>query len=143
MPELFRPGMAGKMLCACCRLEEFSVALKPFDESAADRRGKERILAAGLLPSSPAGIAENVNVRRPVGEPLIYASVAETLTLIVFCPTFGRNSIRDLADKRGIEACREGDRLRKNGRKGAGSSSLQRSFGKRSLLPSFLLLSNP
>ena len=92
------------------------VALQSADELHAERSGEEGILAIGLLPASPAWIAEQVDVRRPEREALIAAVAVVAQVLVVLRPPLVRDHRRLARDERGVPGGRHADRLRKHRR---------------------------
>ena len=77
---------------------------------------QERILAIGLLASSPARIAKDVDVGSPEVQALEDVGVAGALGLDVLDPAFDADRGRHGVNAGGIECRREADGLRKLGR---------------------------
>ena len=90
------------------------VALQPFDKCHAHAAGQIRVLAVGFVTASPAGIAKDVDIGTPKGQPFIDAAIPLTLEFVVFGTAFGRNGRRYIAQKGGVEGGRQADRLREH-----------------------------
>ena len=82
------------------------VALQPFDKCHAHAAGQIRVLAVGFVTASPAGIAKDVDIGAPKGQPFIDAAIPLTLEFVVFGAAFGRNGRRYIAQKGGVEGGR-------------------------------------
>ena len=59
-----------------------SISLQSSHHGQSHLRGEERILAVGLLPASPAGVTEDVDVWRPEGEALVTLDITTALGLL-------------------------------------------------------------
>jgi hypothetical protein len=87
-----------------CRVDSsavFVISLKPLDISRSGESGQIRVFAVGLMPSSPPRVAEDIDVRRPEGKPLIDAGSAESAVAVVFGSRFFRNRFADAENGRG------------------------------------------
>ena len=116
MAQSLGTGMDRKMLRAGSSFHIRSVPLKAFYKSGSQFSGKIRIFAVGLMTPSPSGITENIDVRRPEGQPLINISVVMLHIFVVFCSSLGGNNLRHLMKKFRVKAGRKTDRLWKNRR---------------------------
>ena len=111
---VLRPRMHGKMLRTRRRLQEFPFALKPFYVRYGAYGRKIRVLAERLLTSAPAPVAEDIDVRRPEGQTLVYAAVAETYGFVVFRPSLIGDRVTYPPDQSGVERRRKSYRLREH-----------------------------
>ena len=57
---------------------------------------QERVFAVGFVAAAPAGIAENVHVGRPEGEPFVNIPVTLGGIGVVLSPAFGGDDYGDL-----------------------------------------------
>ena len=117
MPELLRSAVNRKMLCACRRLQVFSVALNAPDKTHAKTPGQIRIFPIGFLSTTPATITENIDIRRPQCEALINIIVAFSPAGIELCACFGGDDISDLLHLISVKHCRHCDCLWKHRRR--------------------------
>ncbi len=113
------------MLCARGGFQNLSVSLKPLNIRLAVFGGKERILSIGFVASSPARIAENVDVRCPQRQALVNISVAVLLIGVVFCAGFLGSDLPCLLDKLGREHRRKTYCLRKHSRNSRACKSVK------------------
>ena len=121
MPEALRAGMHGEVLGAGGGLHGFPVALQAPDVGLAQLRGEEGILAVGLVAAAPAGIAEDVDVGRPEGQPLVDVPVAVAGGGVVLGAALGGGHIAQLLHQGGVEGSGHADGLGPHGsRAGAG-----------------------
>ena len=118
MPCRLGTAVYRKMFWRGQRLQIFRViSLQASHVSNAHLRCQERVFAIGFLAASPTRISEDVDVRRPDGQPV--KPVAITLfphPLGIFGPELGGNNIRFFVEQVRIESCSQSDCLRKNGR---------------------------
>ena len=91
------------------------VALDAADEGAAEDTGQERVLAPRLHAAAPARIAEDVDVRTPVGEAGVRIGAPVRKRGGVLRASLVRNRLGHLPDQVGIERRRLSDRLGKHG----------------------------
>ena len=97
-------GVYGEVLAGGHGAEVIQVrALHAADEGAAHAAGQERILAVGLLAAAPAWVAEDVDVRRPEGQPEEDAVIAFALRLVVFRAGFLADGVTHRVDRRGSQ----------------------------------------
>src|SRR5215472_1146022 len=89
------------------------ITLHTSNKSHGHARAQEWILAVGLLSAPPAGIAKDVDVRRPKIETLKDVRVTSAFVLSVFDPALDANRRRHLMNARYVERRRESDRLGK------------------------------
>ena len=102
------------------------VALQAADESDRQLPGEVGILAVGFHATSPAGVAENVDVRRPDRQPFITPMVAAGSTGQVELGTrLGRGHRADLFQKLAVPGRRQPDGLRKHRRVAAAGDAVQ------------------
>ena len=88
------------------------VALHAGDKGHAHARGQERIFAVGLLAAAPAGIAKDVDVRRPEIQALQRCRCAGAHGLHMLDAPFGADGDGHLVNGGGIEGGAEADRAR-------------------------------
>ncbi len=88
---LLRSAVYGVMLGAGGGFHKLAVTLKPLNKCRTHFGGQVRVLAVGLLSSSPAGVTENIDVGRPEGKTLIDAVVTLFFSCVVFCTGFVGN----------------------------------------------------
>ena len=121
MPVVFRAAVHGVMLGRGDALEMLRVvALQAFDERHAHARRQERILAVGLMAAAPARIAEDVDVGRPHGQPLVDGVIAHLIGGMMLDARFLSDNPGDFLEPFRVEAARHADRLREHrGRAGA------------------------
>src|SRR5947199_5946229 len=91
------------------------VALQALDESDAHARRQVRVFAVSLLPASPSRVTEDVDVRRPEGQPLVTPAIALTHELIILRTRLCRDNIGDPLHEISIPSCGETDGLWENG----------------------------
>ncbi|KAF5035068.1 hypothetical protein DSECCO2_589490 [anaerobic digester metagenome] len=89
MPERLRSTVGGKVLDAGGGLENGTTTLQSLDEGHCQALGQIRVLTESFLPASPAGVAKDVDIRRPDGKSLVDVTVAFGFVQVVFCPLFG------------------------------------------------------
>ena len=87
-------------------------SLKTPNEFCAHPGSQIGILSIGLMGSAPAGIADDIDIGRPVGQPLIDPALPLAFVDLMNDPSFFGNDLSDLSDKRRIKGRRQGDRLR-------------------------------
>ena len=96
-------------------LHVFAVALQPGDVRCSHLRGKKWVLAVGFLPTSPARITKNIDIRRPDRQTVIPVAVSFFADpRVVFHPKLRRDHIGFFLQQVGIESCSQADRLGKN-----------------------------
>ena len=91
------------------------VALQALHEGHSQPPRQVRVLAVGLLPPPPARVAEDVDVGRPEGEPLVASALALARELVVLGTALVADHDRHLVDERRVERGRDADRLREDG----------------------------
>src|SRR5205807_4314544 len=101
------------------------IALHPGDESGSHFGGQERVLAISLLATPPAGIPKNVNVRRPEVQPFHDVAVASTHRLVMLGACFSADHNRHVVNERGVESCRQTNRLGKHGSRTSSGYAMQ------------------
>jgi hypothetical protein len=77
--------------------------------------GDIRVFAVRFLAAAPAGIAKDVDIGRPEGEPVIAAGVVVGDGVVVFGTSFGGDGISDAMEKVGVPRGGEADGLWKDG----------------------------
>ena len=105
------------MLGARGDLQVLAIALQSLDEPYAQPAGKIRIFAIGFMPSAPAGITENVDVRAPHGQTLVNVAVAMRRLPVVLCARFGADDACHHFVEVLVENCRQTNRLREHRRR--------------------------
>src|ERR1700678_3040460 len=109
--------MYGEVLrCRDCAEVAWVITLQPTHEIASQRRSEERIFAIGFLSATPARIAEDVDIRRPDGQPEIDTVNPFANRLVVLGAGLRRNDRSDALKQAGIPRGGHPDRLRKEGR---------------------------
>ena len=127
VPQGLRAGVHGKVLGAGRRLEVlFVVALQALDKAHAQARGEIGVLAVGLVAAAPARVAEDVDVRRPEGQPLVDVAVALAHALVVLGAALGGDDGADLLHKVCVEHGGHGDGLREHGGRARARHAVQR-----------------
>ena len=89
----------GEQLAILAHAEVFAViayTLQATYDGKAHPRREIGILAVGLLPAPPSGIAEDIDVGRPEREALVTLDVARTLGLLRFYTSLIADSRKDL-----------------------------------------------
>src|SRR5579862_7789295 len=82
MASHVRPAVNGIMFSRGNRFKKFGViTLHPRGERCSHLSRQERIFSVRLLPASPARIAKDVDVRRPISKPIIIEVVVLALRL--------------------------------------------------------------
>ena len=115
VPQGLGPAVHRVVLGRRDRLQVAGVrALHALDERGADGAGQERVLAVGLLPSPPARVAEDVDVRRPEDEPLVEVALVARDPHVVHGPRFVGDPGGDPQHEVCVPGRGEGDRLRED-----------------------------
>src|SRR5215471_13806577 len=111
--------MDGKMLWCGDGLEVPGiVALKTGHESHADTRGQVWVFAVGFLSTPPAWIPEDVDVRRPDGQPTIPICRSIRVQIgVVLSPELRADGVSHLVDEGCVEGCSQSDGLREDRRR--------------------------
>jgi hypothetical protein len=117
------PGMDREVLGRGDGAGVFGIrSLDPAHEGCGQRPGQVRVLAIGLLPSAPAGVTIDVDVRRPQGQALIAAWIA-VADGIELGPGFDRHCLADPAHQALVPRRGQADGLREHrGRAVAGQA---------------------
>ena len=100
-------------------------ALQAAHEGDADAAGEERVLTIGLLAPAPARIAEDVDVGRPDGQPLVQAAIGVERLAVELRARLDRDDIADLLDQRGVPGRGHAHRLREDGRRSVARDAVQ------------------
>ena len=87
---------------------------------------RKRIFAVGFLAAAPAGIAKDVDVRRPEGESVKDAVVAFALGLVVFGTGLGGDDVAHGVDDGGIPCSGHANGLGENGCVSGASHTVKR-----------------
>ncbi len=90
------------------------VALQALHERDAHARGKEGVLAVGLLAATPSRVAEDVDVRRPEREALVAPPLPARRELVVLGPSFVGDGGGHLLQEGSVERGGEPDGLGKD-----------------------------
>jgi len=117
VPRGFRATVNSEMLRSGEGLEVMRiVTLQTRDERKAHARGKEGIFAVSLLAAAPSGIAEDVDVRGPDGQPAVPVAGAVLMEgRIIFGAELRADDAGDSVHQRLVESGGESDGLRENG----------------------------
>ena len=91
------------------------VALHATDEGDGHAAGEEGVFSVGFLTAAPAGIAKDVDIRRPEGESEELFMLVVTNCLVVFCTGFGGDGLAHSVDELRIPGGGHADDLRKIG----------------------------
>jgi hypothetical protein len=102
------------------------VALQPADELDRQLTRQKRIFAVRLLSASPAGIPEDVDVRRPEREALISAEAPVPHVLVMLGARLVGDDGRHAEDEAVVPRGREADGLREHGREPGAGDAVQR-----------------
>ena len=116
MSQRFGPAVNGEMFGARRRTHIRAVSLKSANEGDAQPARKKRVLPVCLVPSSPAGISEQIDIRRPESEPLIDVPIVLQRGSIILRPAFDCDGRRDSFKKGIVKGRSQADRLRKTRR---------------------------
>ncbi len=123
---VFRPAVDGVMFGRGHQLEVVRIVpLEPFDKGHPHAGGQIGVLAVSLLATPPAGIAEDVDIRRPEGEAGINLPDALPHRFVVFGPGFVGNSHGDLAHQVRIPGRRQADGLGEDGGQAGPADAMQ------------------
>ena len=126
MSQRFGTAVHGKVFAGCDCLRMFGVgALHSGDESRPELACEKRVFAVGLLAASPSWIAEDVDIRRPVGDPVENATIAFTPCLIELRASLIGDHVAHLAQDFRIPRRSNTDRLRKYGRSAGARNAVQ------------------
>jgi len=90
-------------------------SLEPFHHGHANPAGQEWVFSIGLLSTSPAGIAEDVDVRRPEGESLVDTPIALADGLVMLGSRLGGGHLGHLLDEWYVPRGCHANGLRKDG----------------------------
>ena len=123
-----RPAVDGIVLGARRTLEIARViALQAAHEGRAHRAGEEGILAPRFLAAAPARVAEDIDIGRPEGEPLVVArlAIAAQRGVILGAPLVADGG-GDLLDQRRIPRGGHADGLREDGGAAVAGNAVQR-----------------
>ena len=116
MTQGFRSRMYRKMLGTGVGLQHLvaGVSLQAADHGHTQPAGQVRVFPIGLHAASPARVAEQVDVGRPEGKPLVDVRVSFHFGQAVLDARLIAHGSKDLIDKRFIERCRHPDGLREH-----------------------------
>src|ERR1700733_4837204 len=116
MARRFRPAVYGVMLGRGNHPKIFwVVTLHSGNESDSHSSSKKWIFAVGFLTAAPAGIPENVNVRRPEIQALHDVATSGAHRMVMLCARFRADYDCHVVDQRRIKACGESNRFREDG----------------------------
>ena len=124
--ESLRPAVHGEMLGTGGSFQCITAALQPAYKSFSKAGGQIWVFTVGLVPASPPGIAENIDVRRPHCQAVIYVPVSFCQEGIIFCPRFCGNGVCNLLQKFIVKHGGHPNGLRKACRSSAASKPVQR-----------------
>src|SRR5580698_2258553 len=96
-----------------CAIVSRVIALQSAHKLLAQMGGEERVFAIGLLASSPARIAEDVDVWRPDGQAEVDAVNAVADGLVILRARLGRYDVADVLQERRVPGRSHADGLRK------------------------------
>ena len=85
-----------------------------------------RVLAVGFHPASPAGIAEDIDVRSPESNTLVLLHVPRLTSLAVLHARFVTDSCKYFVQKRFVKGSRHADRLREDSGRPVAGHAVQR-----------------
>ena len=125
MADGFRAGVHREMLGARGDLQVLAIALQSLDEPYAQPAGKIRVFAIGFMPSAPAGITENVDVRAPHGQALVNVAVAMRRLPVVLRARFGADDACHHFVEVLVENRRQTNRLREHRRRARARHAVQ------------------
>ena len=107
-------------------LQIFPVTLQALDVRHAEPRREVRVFAVRLLPSAPARVTEQVDIRRPEREALINIAVAVLRSFVILRAGLRRNDIADFSDHLRVKHARHSNGLRKHRRRAGARHAVQR-----------------
>ena len=126
MAQRLRPAVHGEVLGAGGGLHGPALALQAAHIGLPHARGQIRVLAVGLMPAAPAGVAEDVDVRRPEGQAVVDVAVALRGQGVVLGPALGRGDVAELFEQGVVEHGGQTDGLGKAGGRAAARHAVQR-----------------
>jgi len=91
------------------------LTLEASDEGDAEARGQKRIFTVGFLAASPARIAKDIDVGRPIGEAVVAAGVVVLLRVVEFGASLGGDDVGDAMEEARVPSGGEADGLGENG----------------------------
>ena len=113
MAIAFGAAVDGEVFWGGDGAEVFGVsALETADELVAEGCGEGGIFAVGFLAASPAWVAEDINIRRPDGEPEVDGVEVIAEGLVIFCAGLGGDDGADLVEEGRIPGGGHADGLR-------------------------------
>ncbi len=116
MPVVLGAAVDGEVLGRGDQLQVARVvALQALDERDAHAGGQVWVFAVGFLAATPARVAEDVDVGRPEGEPLVDAALALAQGLVVLGARFVGDRRGDLRHEIEVPGGRQADGLREDG----------------------------
>src|SRR5207249_1942382 len=77
--------------------------------------GEEWIFAVGLLATTPARIAKDIDIWRPEVEAFHDVAASGSHRLVMLGPSLGADYNRHFVDRGNVESSRQANRLRKHG----------------------------
>ena len=100
-------------------------ALQTRDDGIAHLAGEERVFAVGLLATSPARVAEDVDIRCPDGQSAVALDEAFAARLDVLDALFGAGDVHDLMQEVRVERGCHADGLREDSGHAAAGGTVQ------------------
>ena len=123
----FRTAVNGVMLSAGVRFEIFRVvALQAFDHCHAHATSEIRVFAIGFHATTPARVAEDVNVWRPERQPLVAMIFLVRLIAVILCASLVAHHRKSFEQRLVVESCSHGNCLRENRCASGASNAMQR-----------------
>ena len=126
MPQCLRARMRGKVLGAGGGFQVAAVALQPPHKGDAQPGCQIGILSIGFVPSSPARVAEYVDVGGPESQAFVNVAVFQGGKLVVLCPALRRDDVGDLLKEIRIKHRRKPDGLGEDGGRPRARDAVQR-----------------
>ena len=109
--QILRPAVDGKMLCAGGGLHGLAAALKPPHIGLPQPGGQIGVLSVGLVSPAPAGVPEDVDVRRPEGQPVIDVPISQGGQGVVLGPALRGRQVAQPFQPLVVEHGRQADGL--------------------------------
>ena len=109
--QRLRPGVDGEVLGAGRGLHHLAVPLEALHVGRAQLGGEEGVLAVGLVAPAPAGVAEDVHVGGPEGQPLVDVPIAVGRGGVVLGPALGGGDVAQPPGQLRVEPRRDADGL--------------------------------
>ena len=101
------------------------IPLKAFNKCATHHAGQIGVFAVSLMSAPPARVSEDIDIRAPVGQPLIDTGRTKLFITVVFCACLGRNRVSNTPQQIGVKRRRHPDCLWENSRRPGTGDAVQ------------------